>query len=168
MAAAAVWNQPQYSGQKPNQVKITLHSRKQWPIKQNSVGFREDDSSVSTAALRIADGPLHVATLAYLLFVAAPLSSYHAAARGRRPRKKGAPAGWFLNHTDRRNRSSDGERSGNQQDLGKADVAERASNTAELHGGAGELHRQGGAYGGWLGDGGEEGWWREPPAASGK
>ena len=66
-----------------------------------------------------------------LLFVAAPLSSYHAAARGRRPCKKGTPADLFLNHTDRRNRSSDGERSGHQQDLGEADVAERATNAAD-------------------------------------
>ena len=47
-----------------------------------------------------------------------------------------------------RNRSSAGERPGHQQDLGEANIAERASNTAEIHGGAGELHQQGGAYGG--------------------
>lgn len=64
-----------------------------------------------------------------------------------------------------RNRSSAGERPGHQQDLGEANVAEQASNTDEIHGGAGELHQQGGAYGGRLGDGGEEGWWRELPPA---
>lgn len=65
-------------------------------------------------------------------------------------------AGLTTHHAGGRSRSNAGGRRGHQQQLGEADVAERASNAVELHGGACELHRRGDAYGGWLGDGSEE------------
>jgi hypothetical protein len=75
-------------------------------------------------------------------------------------------AGVTTHHAGMRSWSSAAGRPGHQQILREVDIAEWASNAAELHDGAGELHRWATCTGR-LGGGGEEGSWRKQAATCG-